>query len=255
MLKNIYFLIMLLALSFMTNCNPSPDSKAQENKNKPQDPPAPPLELSLDQTRKQYDALTMSQAIDEFNNLKKQPGKYTRKTLDNFVEALIWKSLVARKGVLDPNGTFKVSGNAIEIEEAPNVWKKIDTDIEDKRALLRWAIDRNLDINAHIFRSDTQYVKKLNLIEQAVDWDDLDFVKYYFSAGILGKDAHLNSQASTPLAFAKSVPMAQYLLDQGARADPQVRGLKFKGNNPVSVVEYLKSTKAPQAVINLVETY
>jgi hypothetical protein len=50
--------------------------------------------------------------------------------------------------------------------------------------------------------------------------------------------------------------MAQFLLDQGAKPDVQVRNIILKKDgSPVSVLEYLKATKAPQDVINLVSAH
>jgi hypothetical protein len=265
MYKYIYNIAILLVSVFISSCGPG-TGKQGENKGQDKtvipDLPPPvikPVILSLDEIRKQFKPLSVGQAIDEFNDLKKKPQSppLARETLDNYVETLLWKSFSIGGGQVAPDLTkFKVDGTTIQIEEGTGQWKKIDTDIEDRRALLDWAMNRNLSCNYHMFEVNKPTVEKINMLEQAVLWDDLIFVKNYFSGTILMKDFCLNNERSTPLAFATSVPMAQFLLDQGAKPDVQVRNIILKKDgSPVSVLEYLKATKAPQDVIDLVSAH
>ena len=229
----------------------------------PQTPVVPvvvvPVVLSVDEIRNQFASLTGGEAIDEFNKLKTTPQvpPLARETLDNYVEALLWKSSEVNGGQVGKDLTkFKVDGTSIEIEEDKDQWKKIDTDVEDRRVLLNWVSDRNLGLDYHFFESGMTAIKGINLLEQAVAWDDLEFVKEFFKQGTIFLSSPLNNSVSTPLAFAKSVPMAQFLLDQGAKGDKQVRDLTFQQSGaPASVLGYLKVTKAPQDVIALVENY
>jgi len=168
---------------------------------------------------------------------------------------LLWKSSEAIGGQGGRNITkFKVDGTSIELEEAPGKWKKIDTDEGDRRALLDWfATTRDREVSQHIFGTKNRNPEKINFLEQAVAWDDLEFVKDSLAAGFRGNV--LNSEDSTPLAFARSPAMAKLLLDNGADPNFQVRKLTWQETKaPASVVGYLKHVaKAPKEVLDLVE--
>jgi len=258
--KFMYYYALILALPLITNCQSNHD-EAMGGAKKEQNPPPKPLELSPSEIRAQQDALTMGEVIGQFNQLKTKAVAYTRQTLDNFVEALLLKNFsTIGGGIVDPAvAKFKVSGASIEIEEAPGVWKKIETDIEDKRALFKWILNKNFNLSYHLFESGMPHMMGINVLEQAVAWDDLESVKYFYDVRVANSDSirklATNDKDSTPLAFARSVAMAQYLLDKGAERDFQVRNLTHDTNVPMSQLIYLEKTNAPQDVIDLVKNY
>jgi hypothetical protein len=194
---------------------------------------------------------TVGQALGYFQQAKQQDED--REHLDSVIQALVSYSKDQFPSN-ERNKLFAIADDTISLRTEGNVWQPLQFDEDDRRTFL-YALKHNSQSFADQWAC-LKNIISLNYVELAAFWGyDMTLAFFIEDSTNIDMDSFLNSPDSVPLAFATNMGVANTLVTAGAKLDTRVRRLADSDTKmPWIVLSNLKYIKAPQEVINFIES-
>jgi hypothetical protein len=191
------------------------------------------------------------EALGYFQQAKQQDED--REHLDSVIQALVSYSKDQFPSN-ERNKLFAIADDTISLRTEGNVWQPLQFDEDDRRTFL-YALKHNSQSFADQWAC-LKNIISLNYVELAAFWGyDMTLAFFIEDSTNIDMDSFLNSPDSVPLAFATNMGVANTLVTAGAKLDTRVRRLADSDTKmPWIVLSNLKYIKAPQEVINFIES-